>query len=292
MRGKWVSLGLILSFGLAGGLSAGTAAAQTPPRTTVDESAMNCSGEITTAPVSRDSYVISGEKSLTKIIFADHDMLYINRGADKGVNVGDKYRVVRPVNDDLKEKWFRGQFELIRALGQNWADLGIVTVLHVGPKVSTAEVTSNCAYIQRGDVIVPFVERPAPPLKPDSHLVNPFTPATGKTGMVVTTKMMGEVVGLNDIIYVNLGSSQGVQVGGYLRVFRHQGNEKDTLYQDKGTEYKMYGFGSTPEIYTWEGLPREILGEGIVLRVSGNTATVMITAVRREIYVGDYVEVE
>jgi len=45
-------------------------------------------------------------------------------------------------------------------------------------------------------------------------------------------------------------------------------------------------------MYSWEGLPREILGEGIVLRVSGNTATVMITAVRREIYAGDYVELE
>src|SRR5580704_10832238 len=157
MRGKWVSLGLVLSIGLMGALAAGVVAAQAPPRTTVDKSAMNCSGEITSAPISRDSYVISGEKSITKIVFADHDLLYINRGADKGVNIGDRYRVVRPVTDDLKEQWFRGQFELIRALGQNWTDLGVVTVVHVGPKVSTAEITSNCAYIQRGDIILPYV---------------------------------------------------------------------------------------------------------------------------------------
>jgi hypothetical protein len=292
MRGKWVSLGLVLSIGLMGALAAGVAAAQAPPRTTVDKSAMNCSGEITSAPISRDSYVISGEKSITKIVFADHDLLYINRGADKGVNIGDRYRVVRPVTDDLKEQWFRGQFELIRALGQNWTDLGVVTVVHVGPKVSTAEITSNCAYIQRGDIILPFVERPAPPLKQNASIVDPFAPTSGKTGMVVTTKIMGEVAGMNDIVYVNLGSAQGLQIGSYVRLFRHQGNGTDENYQDKGTEYKMYGFGSAPEIYTWEGLPREILGEGIVLRVSNNTATVMITAIRREIYVGDYVEVE
>jgi hypothetical protein len=286
MRGKSVYFGLLLS------LTAGVAAAQAPPRTTVDMSAMNCSGEMTSAPVSRDSYVISGEKSVTKIVFADHDLLYINRGADKGVNVGDRYRVVRPVKDDLKEQWFHGQFELIRALGQNWMDLGIITVLHVGPKVSTAEITSNCAYMQRGDIIVPYAERPAPQLKQNAQVVDPFSPTSGKTGMVVTTKMMGEVVGVNDIVYVNLGSAQGVQVGGYLRIFRPQGNQGGLNYQDAGTEYKMYGFGSTPVAYTWEGLPREVLGEGIVLRVSANTATVMITAIRREIYVGDYVEVE
>jgi hypothetical protein len=54
----------------------------------------------------------------------------------------------------------------------------------------------------------------------------------------------------------------------------------------------LYGFGSTPVKYEWDSLPREILGEGIVLRVSGNTATLMLTAVRREIYAGDYVEIE
>jgi hypothetical protein len=292
MRGKWVCFGLVLSSGLFGGLAASVATAQTPPRTTVDMAAMNCSGEVSSAPVSRDSYVISGEKSITKIVFADHDLLYINRGSNKGVNVGDQYRVIRAVRDDLKEPWFRGHLELVRALGQNWADLGTIKVLHVGAKVSTAEVTSTCAYMQRGDIILPYVERPAPQYKQHAEIVDPFAPATRKTGMVVTTKMMGEVAGVNDILYVNLGSTQGLQVGSYLRIFRRQGNEGGLNYQDAGTEYKMYGFGSAPEIYTWEGLPREVLGEAIVLRVAANTATVMITAMRREVYVGDYVEIE
>jgi hypothetical protein len=286
MRGKWVSLGLVW------GLVAGIAAAQAPPRTTVDTSSMNCSGEVTAAPIPRDSYVISGEKSITKIVFADHDLLYINRGADKSVNVGDKYRVLRPVSDDLKVKWFRGQIELERAMGQSWADLGTIKVVHVGPKVSTAEIVSNCAYMQRGDIILPYADRPAPALKPNDYLVDPFAAASGKTGMIVTTKEMGQAASSNSIVYVNIGSAQGVQIGSYLRVFRHQGNEANANFQDAGTEYKMYGFGSAPEAYTWEGLPREILGEGVVLRVSANTATLMITTLRREIYVGDYVEIE
>ena len=56
--------------------------------------------------------------------------------------------------------------------------------------------------------------------------------------------------------------------------------------------YKAYGFGSTPVTYEWNNLPRQVLGEGIVLRTGPNSSTVMLTAVREEIFVGDYVEVE
>jgi hypothetical protein len=39
-------------------------------------------------------------------------------------------------------------------------------------------------------------------------------------------------------------------------------------------------------------LPREVLGEGIVINVSRNSATVLLTYSRSGIYAGDYVEVE
>jgi len=286
MRGKFVTFGLIL------GMVAGVAAGQVPSRTTVDESAMYCSGTVTTDVVPQDSYIISGEQSVDKVAFVVGQLVYINRGSAQGVKVGDEFLVVRHIKDELKEPWFHGQELLMRAMGDAWADLGKLKVVHVGDKVSTAEVSSTCDYIQRGDIVLPFRERPAPLLKQDSAVVDPFAPATGKTGMIVSSKFFGQASGTNSIVYVNIGASQGVKVGSYLRVFRNQGRGVSTIYQNKGTEYKLYGFGSTPVEYTWEGLPREILGEGIVLRVSGNTATLMLTAVRREVYHGDYVELE
>jgi hypothetical protein len=286
MRGKFVSFGLIL------GLVAGISAAQTPRRTTVDYTAMYCSGVVTSDPVPQDSYIVSGEQSVDRVAFVTNALVYINRGSAQGVKMGDEFQVVRLVKDDLKEPWFQGQNELLRAMGQTWADLGRLKVVHVGEKVSTAEVKASCDYIQRGDIILPFTERPAPQLKPDSAVVDPFAPPNGKTGMIVSSKYFGQSAGTNSIVYVNLGASQGVKVGSYLRVFRNQGRGISTIYQTKGTEYMLYGFGSTPVKYEWDSLPREILGEGIVLRVSGNTATLMLTAVRREIYAGDYVEIE
>ena len=122
---------------------------------------------------------------------------------------------------------------------------------------------------------------------------DPFAAPSGKkTAMVVTTKDFGTITGSGQVFYVNLGSEQGVQVGNYFRVFRYQGTHIDTLYQFQDTAYKAYGFGSTPVAYGWNDLPRQILGEGIVLRTGPNSSTVLLTTSREEIFVGDYVELE
>lgn len=123
--------------------------------------------------------------------------------------------------------------------------------------------------------------------------LDPFAAPSGKKmAMVVSGKEYAVLNGAGGIIYVNLGSAQGVRVGDYFRVFRYQGTHSDTLYQVRNMAYKAYGFGSTPVAYEWDNLPRQVLGEGIVLRLGPNSSTVMLTAVREEIFAGDYVEVE
>ena len=93
-------------------------------------------------------------------------------------------------------------------------------------------------------------------------------------------------------MYVNLGAAQGVKVGDYLRLFRYQGKDIEYAPQTKGYVYQIYGYGSTPTRYEWKDLPREVLGEGIVLNASRNAATVFVTYSSAEIYPGDNVEIE
>lgn len=284
MRAKWMSLSLIC------GLAAGAAAAQTRPAT-ADTSAMYCSGVVTSDAVPQDHYLISGEESYDKTTFNLHDLVFVNRGSEQGAKEGDEYLVVRAEKEHLQQQWFKPQNSLMRAMGTTYSDRGRLRIVHVGPKVSTAEVVFACSFLQRGDLVLPFVERPAPALRPAS--IDYFAPASGKTAMIVSTKGFGEAVGLNDIVYVNMGSEQGVQVGSYLRAFRYQGDSKEDVYNVKGLAYKAYGFGSTPVTYTGADLPRDVVGEGVVLRVTKNTATVMIVGVRHSsIFAGDYVELE
>jgi hypothetical protein len=287
MRAKWVS-GLILA-----GFAAATAAAQTVP-TMPGDGAMYCSGMITTENVPQDSYIISGEESQIKLTFFTRDLVYINRGADQGVKEGDKFDVMRAEKKDpLDQEWFKGQFAIMRAMGTKYADMGRLRVVHVGPKVSTATVEFACDLMQRGDLVMPFVERPAPQYK-ESAPIDIFAPISAKAtaGMLVSTRSFGQTAGSGSVAYINLGSTEGLKVGSYVRVFRYAGPTKEVVPQEQKAAYAMYGWGSAPVKYTPEQLPREILGEAIVIRATAHTATVLITAMRNDMYVGDYVEVE
>src|ERR1700674_2682073 len=270
-------IGLRVGLGLM--VSTGVAQAQQYSRTTPTPTDLYCSGLITDQPVPNDLYVISGEDSRYKTTFREGDAIYINRGAEQGVKVGDEFEVVRPVSDMMARTiWFKYQPMLSRAMGTRYADVGRLRVIHVDPKTSTAEMDVTCDLMQRGDIVRPFAARPAPQFH-DVKL-DPFAAPSGKkTAMVVSGKEFAVLTGAGGIVYVNLGSAQGVRVGDYFRVFRYQGTRNETVYQVKDTSYKAYGFGSAPVAYEWNNLPRQVMGEGIVLRTGPNSSTVMLTTV-------------
>jgi hypothetical protein len=77
-----------------------------------------------------------------------------------------------------------------------------------------------------------------------------------------------------------------------VRLFRYNGRDIERAPQSRGYATEIYGFGSSPVKYQWKDLPREVLGEGIVLNASRNAATVFVTFSSAEIYPGDNVEIE
>jgi hypothetical protein len=284
--------GLCLSVFLASLVCSAQNASQAAPSGQPDASTVYCSGFYSDQKVSDELRLISGEQSNYKINFAQGDYVYINRGLNQGVKEGDRFSVVRPVAEPVEVPWFKWQLKLMRAMGTAYADAGQIRVVKVHPSVAIAQVSFSCGYMQRGDIVRPFEERPAPPYK-DAGKFDHFAPVSGKpVAMVVAATGFHEVSGKNETIYVNLGSSQGVKVGDYFRVFRYQGSTSEYAPQTKNYQYMMYGFGSAPKRYAWNDLPREVLGEGIVLSATHNSSTVMITFNSVEIYAGDYVELE
>ena len=264
-----------------------------------------CSGMVTTDSVPRSAQLVSGEQSQYRITFDEGDYVYINRGGNKGVKVGDVFSVMRPINDvtnpmfeplslnyDYDEPWFQSQGRLLRSMGQMWEDEGRIKVAVVYPNTSVAQITNSCEFMQRGDIIEPFEERPVPQLKPEANFDRFAPPSGNKKGVVVIGKNFKSVSGTNDIVYVNLGSKQGLKVGDYVRVFRYQENGDSTTFQTPNMGTDVWGFGTASGHYSGKDLPREVLGEGIVLRATPNASTVLITFSLREIYDGDYCEIE
>jgi hypothetical protein len=260
--------------------------------TSPDYSAVYCSGFVTDERVPSEVRLISGEESSNKIVFISGDYVYINRGAAQGVRVGDRFSIVRPDSDPNEVPWFKWQGKLLKAMGTQYVDAGQVQITTVDPNVSIGIVKFSCDYLQRGDIALPMIERPSPPFK-SAEKFDSFAPVSGKSvGMLVAGLAYTQVYGKNSTVYVNLGTNQGVKVGDYLRVFRYQGTTSATSVNFPDFQYSMYGFGSTPVKYKWNDIPRQILGEGIVMNVTRNACAVFITYSRQDMYSGDYVEIE
>lgn len=263
-----------------------------PPSDHPIRSSVYCSGFYSAQRVSDEMRMVTGEQSEYKATFTAGDVVYLSVGANKGVQPGDRYSVMRETSDPLKVPMFKWQEKLTKAMGIYYVDLGQLEVVKVQPNTAIAKVSMSCDYMQRGDIIRPFVERPSGPYK-DASTFDSFAPVSGKpVAMVVGGRDTKQVTGKLDTVYVNLGSSQGVKVGDYFRIFRHQGTMPGIIAAEKNYQDQLFGQGSNPRHYAWNDLPREILGEGIVLNATQNASTVLLTVAKREIYSGDYVELE
>jgi hypothetical protein len=298
MRAIAAGMGLGMLLAGASAWTQGSPQSQAPGSTQIvanatspDYSAVYCSNFVT-SEAGGDTRLISGEESNSKIIFTLRDYVFISKGSSQGVHVGDRYSVYRAEKDAVDVQWFKWQTKLMKAMGTYYEDVGQLKVVNVQANISTAEVTFACNYLQRGDFIRPWAERPSPPFKAAEQF-DRFAPVSGKSvGMIVVGKEFSQTYGKLNTVYVNLGTNQGVKIGDYMRVFRYEGGKAETVPNFDDYQYKMYGFGTNPVAYKWNDLPREILGEGVVLNVSPNSSTVYLTVSHIEIYAGDYTEVE
>jgi hypothetical protein len=260
--------------------------------TSPDYTAVYCSSFISSEKAPDSMYIASGEQSNDKIFFSRGDYIYLSRGSAQGVKVGDRFDVIRPEVDPDKVQWFKWQSKLAKAMGTFYRDTGQIKVINVQSNTSTAQIVHSCSYMQRGDIVRPYVDRPSPPYKP-AEKFDHFAPVSGKpVGMLVIGPEFTEAYGKNSLVYVNLGNNQGVKMGDYLRIFRYQGSMAETAPNTAGYAYKLFGFGSTPRRYEWNDLPREILGEGVVINVSPNSCTMFVTYTTIDVYAGDYAEIE
>ncbi|HXX71686.1 MAG TPA: hypothetical protein VEI55_05280 [Candidatus Acidoferrum sp.] len=286
-------LGLCLAFLLGGSLCS---AQQNPAAKQIDRNTVYCSGFVADHKLPSESYVISGEQSSDKLTFSQGDYVYINRGQSQGVHEGDEFLVFRPVEDPVGFLWFDKQSTVIKEMGIVYEDEGRIKVVHTDPKVSIAKVIHGCNYMQRGDLIRPVEERAVPPLKDSAHFDH-FAPPSGKgVGTVALITEFAPAGGSSYTAYINIGSSQNLKVGDYVRMFRYQGKTKEYIPTYRNMQYDALDYhvlyGKAPQPYTSKDLPREVLGEGIVLNVSAKSATVLITTASTAIYAGDFVEPE
>ena len=273
-----------------------------------------CAGYVQTSPVNPGSEIVGAYNEQEQFVYSENDMMVVNAGGNKGVHVGDLMSVTRP-RGTVRTRWTRkGE------LGFFVEELGVLEVTSVKPEVSIARVKTSCADMQLGDLVQPFQPRVAP-LAVSRPALDLFGDPSGKAnGRLFMARDAREMITREQIVYVDLGAEDSVQVGDYLTIYRPLGKgnpfEND---EDYNTDGRIYGFQSDEyrggkfsnhaarktgekaqgHTITLEeakknrpaGL-RKVVGEAVILNVKERTATAVITRTAQEIHTGDWVEVQ
>jgi hypothetical protein len=189
---------------------------------------------------------------------APGDLIYIHGGAATGLVAGETYIAVEP--DEQVVHPVTGV-----VLGQHYDYVGQIRILctDTEPNLSRAIVLEACREISIGARLKPMPELPIP-IARVPELPAWCDPPSGNTnGYIVDSRSwdLGLVEGV--LVQIDLGSENQIEPGDFLTVFR-----------------------PSPRA----GQPRMVLGEVGVLTTQARTATAIVLRARREMNVGDQVE--
>lgn len=272
-----------------------------------------CAGFVQKAPIDTDRQIVGAVEEQEQFMYGQNNFVYINAGANKGVQVGDMMSVVRP-RGPVKTQWTSKG-----SLGFYTQEVGALEVVRVKPEVSVARVKTSCDNLLLGDLVQPMQDRVAPDYKQRPAL-DLFADPSGKaTGRLFMARDNAELIARDYIVYVDLGAEDNVQVGDYLTVYRHLGegnpypgdwgeavSSRDSGFQTfayngggfSNQAARKTGDNAGGKVLTTEGAKqdrprlRKVVGEMVILNVKERTATALVTRTAQEIHTGDWVEVQ
>ncbi len=134
--------------------------------------------------------------------FGKYDLVYLKSITDQKISVGDRFFAVRNIKKVNHPK--TGKY-----LGQQIRITGTLEVKGMDGKdfeVPRAQITNSFENLQVGDGIIPYTEM-EPPVVPD----NPRTPVLD--GYIAESYMNTGIISKGDIIYLDRGESDGVEIG-------------------------------------------------------------------------------
>lgn len=273
-----------------------------------------CAGYVETNSIDTSRQIVGAENEQEKLAYAQGDNVYINFGANQAAKVGDKFSVVRP-RGKVETRWTNK-----RNLGFYVQEVGTLEVVKVKNDVSVARVSFSCDNFLLGDLVQPITSRTSPTFVQRPAL-DVFGESSGKgSGRIFMARDNQELLGREQIVYIDLGAEDNVKVGDYLTIYRSLGTgnlfdkspDESISARDEGFQSNRYRGGkfsnqaarksgekAEGRVVTSReaksnrpaGL-RKVVGELVIINVRDKTATAVITRTAQEIHTGDNVEIQ
>jgi hypothetical protein len=284
------------------------------PMTVAARNNLYCAGYVQSSPIETANKLVGAVEEQEQFIYAENDVVYVNMGSNKGVRVGDVMAVVRP-RGKVDTRWTKKN-----DLGFYVQEVGALEVIRVKNEVSVARVKTSCDNFLLGDLVQPMPQRTSPMHQARGPLDLYGDPSGKAMGRIFMSRDSQEALSREQIVYVDLGADDNVQVGDRLTVFRPLGkgnlfisdedeslSARDESYQSnvyRGGKFSNQAARKSGERANGrvvrtekakEDRPanmRKVVGEMVILNVKEKTATAVITKTAQEIHTGDWVEVQ
>ena len=264
-----------------------------------------CAGYIRATQPTGLAKIIGAEEENRVVRLGQGDVVYLNAGRSQNIRPDMLFSITRPMGK------FRSPYQRSggKDLGVFVREVGVLRILAVQGQTATARIVVSCSDVQLGDLLVAFAARRAPETNISQPLPR-YQPTSGqKPGRIVLQREQHENIGPRDVVYVDLGTENGVKTGDKFTIFRNQPddgnifnfNDDDiVLRQSGGYESDKFKGGKFSNGHPYEArqkvkntrsaIPPKIVGELIVVAVEGKSATAIVTRTTQEVHTGDRIE--
>lgn len=186
--------------------------------------------------------IIAGQHS--RLILGEDDIAFTDIGANLGAVDGQKFTILRKSSTI-------GHPRTSEILGTKFYPLGTLQLTQITPEGSWAIITNSFKEVEPGDWLFPYqeVKRREISLKLAEKPLK---------GMIVESYSGHDAVASGDVVYLDLGAKQGVEVGNMFYVVREVAIEK--MLVDKVVKR----------------LPYEVVGALVVVETGNRTSTALV----------------
>lgn len=229
-----------------------------PPVPLLSRDAVVCSPALTTEAMVESVGIGSIVRSVdNRTLISMEDLVGVGVNANVALNPGDRLAVVRPAQRLIHP---RTGLPISRVL----YILGLVEVKEARDRVVLGRVSYSCGAMSIGDLVMPYT----PAQFPEGKIAQPTRRSV--EGVVVDSLRGERLIGMLQVVFLDVGSVQGVGPGDVFGIYRPSLPVVDAA-------------GAVLAI------PPVRLGEAVVIRVTDQTATAAVTTSAIEVRIGDQV---
>jgi hypothetical protein len=153
-----------------------------------------------------DLQIVGAERMNEKTLFENGDIVYVNKGASAGLEMGQLFLVV-------------GMFEKFEPYGTVVKRTGRARIIRLDDGMATARIEKGCGMIRVGDYLLPFEEEAGEIGKDLGY--GDMDPNASKKGHVIFVEHGLTMAAAGQWALIDLGRQHCVQIGDQLNVF-HQ----------------------------------------------------------------------